>query len=141
MNDLFRRISSRPYTVFCLIALFAMGLAAVAKHTSEWNETYVRAAERLVHGGDMYRDFLGYVYPPFSAFITVPFVPLPPRLARGIWYVISAASLVFVARASWRIAGGPRLEADPGESPAKTSEQIAFLISQAIVLQLPRSTP
>lgn len=113
-----------------------MGAVAVGKHTSEWDETYVRAAKVLLQGGDMYRDFIGYVYPPFSAWLTIPLTVFPPRVARAIWYVICAGCLVYVVKSSWRMAGGPRLEPADGAPAASRAEQIAFLIAQACVLQL-----
>ncbi len=108
----------------------------MGKHTSEWDETYVRAANLLLHRGDMYRDFIGYVYPPFSAWVTIPFTIFPPRMARAIWYVISALCLIYIVRISWRLAGGPRLEPVDGMPAATTGEQIAFLLAQVCVLQL-----
>ncbi len=110
MNRFFRHILAHPYTAVSLVALTIMGIVAVGKHTSEWDETYLVAAKSLLRGGDMYRDFIGYVYPPFSAWLMIPFTVFPPRVARAIWYVISALCLVYIVKSSWRMAGGPPLE-------------------------------
>lgn len=136
MKKFLQHILTHPYATVTLVGLTIMGIGAVGKHSSEWDETYVRAAKLLLSGGDMYRDFIGYVYPPFSAWVTIPFTVFPPRVARAIWYVISALCLIYIVKTSWRLAGGPRLEPADRAPAASGGEQIAFLIAQVCVLQL-----
>lgn len=138
-QDVWRAVLSHPYSVAAMILLLVMGIGAVArKDTADgpaWNRVYVGSARMLLHGGDFYRQISGYAYPPFSALINIPFAPMPPKVARGLWYVISAASLIYLIVKSWQIAGGPPVEPGgrhPGAGPA---EQVAFLLGNALALQ------
>ncbi len=129
-------VLAHSYTTASFVTLTIMGIFAVAKHSSEWNEVYYGAAKSLLRGGDMYRDFVGYVYPPFSAWVMIPFTVFPAKLARAIWYLTCALFLVYVVKSSWRAAGGGPLEPAAGRPAASPREQVAFLIGQACVLQL-----
>lgn len=119
-----------------VIALVIMGIFAVAKRSSEWDETYIGAANALRHGKDIYKDLSTYTYPPFSAWVMTPFTFLPIRVARGIWFCVLSLCLVYFIRTAWRLSGGPpvQLLAPPG--PQGPGEQIAFLLGHVCALQL-----
>ncbi len=131
-----QRILARPYTVISSVVLVAMGIVAVTRRNSEWDDVYVGSARLLLRGVDLYAELKSYTYPPFSAWVFIPFTPLPFRIARAIWYLIVAASLVILIKTSWRLANGPRLEGDLKHPPASWREQIAFWIGHACALQL-----
>ena len=125
-----------PYTTVSLVALVTMGIGAVLKHSSEWDTVYVGAASVLRQGKDIYRDLIGYTYPPFSAWAMMPFTLVPIRLARGVWFAISAVCLIYLIKSAWRLSGGGRVEPLSNPIAGRPREQIAFLIGHAIALQL-----
>ncbi|HWE92606.1 MAG TPA: glycosyltransferase family 87 protein [Tepidisphaeraceae bacterium] len=126
----------RPYTVITIVVLIAMGIGATLKKSSEWNEVPLEAAKLLLQGHDVYKDLSGYTYPPFTAFVTIPFTVLPPTAARFIWYLVCAAALVYTVRKSWQLAGGPKLEPIGASGTAAPRDHWAFLIGHAVALQL-----
>jgi hypothetical protein len=133
---IWRRLLMHPYTLVSIVALGIMGIGAVGKHFSEWDDVYVGSARVLLSGKNIYerlhilrpdRDVPGgiketfdaYTYPPFSAWLMIPFTVLPIRLARGIWYVVCVVSLVYLVKTAWRLAGGKPVEpVEPGASAA-----------------------
>jgi len=112
-----------------------MGIVTVVRQHSEWDETYIGAAQALQQGKDIYRAVPTDTYPPFSAWFFVPFTHLPLRLARGIWWAICAVSLVTLVKMAWRLAGGPQMEPIGGRPATSLREHAAFLIGHAIALQ------
>jgi len=128
-------LRDRPYTIVTIVTLTTMGIFAVAKKGSAWNQVYVGASQSLLHGRNLYRDVPNYTYPPFSAWAGIPFVILPARIARGLWYVICAAATVYLIRKAWQLAAGPMLETDGRRAAARPREQAAFLIGIAFALQ------
>jgi hypothetical protein len=108
-------LRQRPYTALAVLALAILGVGFCTRKDSEWNEVFVRAADHLWHGQDIYQD--GYLYPPFLAGACLPFCPLPAPLSRAAWFAVNVACTFALARWSWRLAGGPPLEA--GSAPAQ----------------------
>ena len=98
-----------PWTILAIVILSAHAVPILLKQHSEWQEVYVRAAERLLHGGDVYRLEDGYSYPPFMAWLAIPFTALPTTLSRTIWFAMNVACLVCMCRLAWRLTGGGRL--------------------------------
>ncbi|MDB5298524.1 MAG: hypothetical protein JWO87_187 [Phycisphaerales bacterium] len=125
-----------PYTAITTIVLFAMGVGAALKRSSEWNEVPLGAAKLLLQGRDIYKEMSAYTYPPFTAYVTIPFTVLPPGVARAIWYLICAAALVYTVKKAWHLAGGPKLEPIGTPGAGGPREHWAFLIGHAVALQL-----
>ena len=131
-----RYVLNHPYTCISALALVAMWICATLKHSSEWDGVYLRSARVLLNGNDIYRDLFGYTYPPFSAWLMIPFTLLPITAARAIWFVLCAASLLYLIISSWQLAGGPRIERQGNAPAASRREQLAFLVGHACALQL-----
>lgn len=128
-------ILAHPYSAVTLLTLAVLGIGAIGKQGSAWNSVQVGAARLLVRGQDFYAQITNFTYPPFSALISIPFVPLSPRVARGLWYLICIASLIYLIRKAWRLAGGPPLEPGENRPAAPLREQAAFLLGNLVALQ------
>jgi hypothetical protein len=98
------------WTILATIILSMHAVPILLKQHSEWNEVYVRAASRLLHGGDVYRFEDGYSYPPFMAWMAIPFTVLPATLSRMVWFGINVSCLIIMWRLAWRMTGGGQLE-------------------------------
>src|SRR5689334_4436791 len=85
---------SRPWTILATVILLAHAIPFLLKQHSEWEEVYLRAAGRLIHGGDVYRFEDGYSYPPFMAWLAIPFTWLPPTASRALWFGINVVCLM-----------------------------------------------
>ena len=99
-----------PWTILAIVILFMHAVPVLLKQHSEWQEVYVRAAGRLLNGGDVYRLQDGYSYPPFMAWLAIPFTALPPTLSRLLWFGINVGCLVCMWRLAWGLTGGGHLE-------------------------------
>jgi len=124
----------RRYSVLTFLILGGFGIGAVLRQHSEWTETYIAAARSLAHGEDFYSAHRDFTYPPFSAFSMVPFVPLNPFVARGIWYLCCVLSILYLTTKTWRLSGGPRIEAGSDHPAAPAGEQAAFILGHLVVL-------
>ena len=99
-----------PWTILAIVILMAHAVPVLLKQHSEWQEVYVRAAERLLNGGDVFRLQDGYSYPPFMAWLAIPFTALPPIVSRLLWFGLNLGCLVSMWRLAWRLTGGGHLE-------------------------------
>ena len=79
-------IRSHVYTLATIALLAAMAGPFLVKRDSEWNDVYLRAAAHMRTGQDMYLFQEGYLYPPFMAFLAIPFTFLTPLAARAAWF-------------------------------------------------------
>jgi hypothetical protein len=104
-----------PYTTAFVVASLVLAVPFCLRHDGEWEEVYVGGAAQLWQGGDLYEQ-PGYLYPPFMAWASLPFVPLPTLPARLVWLLINLACLAGLLRWGWRLAGGGQLEG-PGRRP------------------------
>jgi Glycosyltransferase family 87 len=116
---------SRPWTILATVILLAHAIPFLLKQHSEWEEVYLRAAGRLIHGGDVYRFEDGYSYPPFMAWLAIPFTLLPPTASRALWFGINVVCLMAMWRMAWRSSGGGRLEGC--EATDKKEHLVCFL--------------
>jgi hypothetical protein len=57
-------------------------------------ETYPQAASCLWHGQMLQACDQGFTYPPFFAFIMLPFVPMPLWLRDLVWYLVTLAATI-----------------------------------------------
>jgi hypothetical protein len=103
-------IRTHPYTTAALAVLAVLGVSFCLRRDSDWDQVYVRAADHLWRGQDVYRPEDAYLYPPFMAFASLPFRALPAPVSRAAWLLVSAASAFALVRGAWRLAGGPPLE-------------------------------
>ena len=124
-RDVWRWVKVHPYTVAGFVTLIVLGFVFCRRHQSEWNEVYLPAAAHLWNGEDMYRPEGGYLYPPFMAWMALPFLTLSPSLARLAWLLVNLICLIAMLRWSWRVAGGGRLEGSPA---SKASEHLVALL-------------
>ncbi len=104
----------RPWTLLAIVILLIHAVPFLLKHHSEWDEVYLRAADRLLNGGDIYRFEDGYSYPPFMAWLAIPFTVLPTIVSRIIWFAINVGCLIGMWRLAWRLTGGGVLEGIQG---------------------------
>jgi hypothetical protein len=128
-------VASHPFSTLTTILLALMGTLAVCRQSTEWDQVFLQSAKVLLAGKNMYLDMRDYTYPPFSAWVTIPFAYLPVRVARGLWFLICAGSLVYLMKSAWKLAGGPRMEPGQAAPPVAGREIWASLIGQVIALQ------
>lgn len=102
---------SHPYTsvaaVYFLIMLVPF---CTRQHSSEWDDVFVHAGRTIVQGGEMYTPGDSYLYPPFMAWLAIPFGLLPVGLERLLFYGLNVACAIFLCRWSWSLAGGQPLQ-------------------------------
>ncbi len=108
INQTIRR---RPYTVLLAVVLTALAVPFCLRSATDWDGVYLAAARRLTAGESIFQD--GYLYPPVSAWLAVPFSKLPHVPGRLAWYALNVAALLVVLAGSWRLSGGGRLQGEP----------------------------
>jgi hypothetical protein len=88
-----------------------VGLAAAAAYYPRFvklpagMETYPQAAACLWHGQVLAACDQGFTYPPFFAFVMLPFVPMPLWLRDLVWYGVTLAATFGAFKLSEYIAG------------------------------------
>jgi hypothetical protein len=118
-------LRTHPFTSLGGVLLVVMAIIFCRRHESEWEQVYLPAAAHLWRGEPLYRLQDAYLYPPFMAWATLPFLALPTPLPRLLWFTINAVCSIALVRWSWRLAGGGRLE---GCHEVKTSERWAAFL-------------
>ncbi len=118
-------VRRHPYTLAAILAFVVAGIPFCFRRDSEWEQVYVRAADHLWQGEDVYRGEDGYLYPPFMAWAALPFRLLPSPAVRGLWLAVNVAAIAVMLRCGWRLAGGPRLQSP---DPAPRAEHRAALL-------------
>jgi hypothetical protein len=96
-------------TTAAVILLAVLGVQALLKSQGEWQDVYIQAARHWITGQDMYRLAPAYAYPPFMAMVTAPLANAPGWLSRFTWFLASAAGLIVMVLAGWKLASGPPL--------------------------------
>lgn len=99
----------RPAVVVTALVLLGVGIHLFVRQDNEWERVFVPSAVRLWTGGDLYREGSAYLYPPFTAWATLPFVGMSHALGRFTFVALNLACVVFVFRGAWRLAGGGEL--------------------------------
>jgi hypothetical protein len=120
-------LRAHPYTILAVLFFVAMGVSFYTRHTSEWDDVFVRAAARMWDGENMYVPTDGYVYPPFMAWLAIPFAFLPHGVERLLFYAVNVLCVVLLCRWAWMLAGGKRLH-DPA---TPRSEHVIFALGLA----------
>jgi hypothetical protein len=92
----------------CLAVLlaFAATVPFVFRQPGDWFNVYVPAAARMWHGGSVYPNPEGYVYPPLGALLASPFLGLPPFAGLLLWLAVNAIALAILCRGAWFLVGG-----------------------------------
>jgi hypothetical protein len=114
-----------PYTI--AFVLFALGMAVPflrrSDSDSDWQTVYLSAAHRLQSGEDLFQ--VGYLYPPASAWLALPFTLLPHIPGKLVWYLVNVLALAVVLRGVWRLTGGGRVQ---GVLPIPPSERLIIIL-------------
>ncbi len=82
-----------PNTVLGLILFLGLAVPFNLRQTSEWENVYLQAASNLLAGKDIYAVGSGYLYPPFGAWLAIPFTFLPQPVSRMVWFLINMTCL------------------------------------------------
>jgi hypothetical protein len=94
--DRMKHLLNRPYYLVVALIVVGMAIRVIAKHSCEWDVTYFLSARRLMTGKPLYYPHGPFVYPPFSALMSIPFALMPARLGRVLWYFgVLTPSLVY----------------------------------------------
>jgi len=122
-----RCISKRPYAALAVLFFLAMAVPFHARKVSEWDDVYVRAAGNIWQGRDIYQREDGYLYPPFMAWLALPFAMLPGGIQRLLFYALNVTCITYLCRWAWMLSGGRRLH-----NPATPrSEHLIFILGLA----------
>jgi Glycosyltransferase family 87 len=106
-----KALGARPYT-FAALAFFAiLVIPTCLRKQADFIQVYIPAAQRLARGEDLYQQ--AYLYPPFHAWVLLPFTGLAPLQARLIWFALNALAALVLIGGAWKIAGGGPLEGSP----------------------------
>jgi hypothetical protein len=104
-------IRRRPYTILLTAVLTALAVPFCLRSGTDWDGVYLAAARRLTAGESIFHD--GYLYPPVSAWLALPFSKLPHVPSRLAWYTVNVVALLVVLTGSWHLSGGGRLQGQP----------------------------
>jgi hypothetical protein len=94
-----------------------VGVHLWLRQDNEWERVFVPSAARLWSGDDLYRADGAYMYPPFTAWATLPFLGLSHAAGRVVFVGLNLAGVAFVLYGAWRLAGGRQIT-DPVEARA-----------------------
>jgi hypothetical protein len=92
-------------TIFAILAV-TVSVPFMSDRTSEWDDVYAAAANRLAQGEDLYPLHTNYTYPPFMAGVAYGVEAFGPTLGRAIWLAINLIAVAFMIRWGWWLAGG-----------------------------------
>jgi hypothetical protein len=112
--------AGRPVSIPLIVGvifLFCVGVHLSLRQDNEWERVFVPAAARLWTGDDLYRAGGAYLYPPFTAWVTLPFLGLSHAAGRIAFVALNLGGVAFVLYGAWRLAGG-RQWTDPKEARA-----------------------
>ncbi len=94
------------YTAIFAILALTVSVPFLSDTTTEWNEVYAAAANRLAQGEDLYPLHTNYTYPPFMAGVAYGVEAFGPTLGRILWLAINLIAVSFMIRWGWWLAGG-----------------------------------
>jgi hypothetical protein len=89
LSKTFRPYGAWPLVIFAAAAYYPRFIKLPAGM-----ETYPQAASCLWHGQMLQACDQGFTYPPFFAFIMLPFVPMPLWLRDLVWYLVTLAATI-----------------------------------------------
>jgi len=99
-------LRKRTIAVLLLIAAVVAAIMPLKGKSTELS-VYMKAAERIVRGEQIYRpdDNAAFTYPPFFVLPMVPLAPLPPLARASVWWFINLSLvgviLFVIARLVW----------------------------------------
>jgi alpha-1,2-mannosyltransferase len=131
LHSMFAMLQRHVLALLTVILLAALGVQALFKAASEWQDVYVSAGRRWVMGEDIYAAGSSYAYPPFMAMLGASVAALPEWMSRLTWFGTSALGMIVVVAGSWRLANGVPLSR---MTPQDRRESIALAIGLAIGL-------
>lgn len=91
--------------LFCIsmILLIAAAAPIFFRSNSEFDLVFKTYAKLLLQGEDIYHEGSVFMYPPWMAFICIPFTPLPQWLSRLTWGTINIFFLYLAIDCAWKI--------------------------------------
>ncbi|MCS6977225.1 MAG: DUF2029 domain-containing protein [Gemmatales bacterium] len=105
-NPRLNRLALGLYLVAAVGLTVAVSVPFLRKTDSQFDNVYLRAAQRMQAGQDIYPLEDGYLYPPLMAWLAIPLTWLSPQTARVIWLGINLAGLGYILRTAWKLSGG-----------------------------------
>lgn len=121
-----RAVVNSPYGTGALLLVVATIIPYCVKpHSTEWEQVYVATARHLVQGDDIYAQPHGYVYPPFQAFLALPWVFLPVSFGRVLWFAANVFCAGTIIVGAWQVTGGAKLNRQSGST---RREHLVFLL-------------
>lgn len=106
---LFRFLAAHPYSIAVGLVFFIYAAPFMLRTNGDWEGCFLLKAGQLWAGDTVYDDLL-YPYPPFPAFLAVPFLLMPAWLSWPLWYAVNVAAMIFFVRWAWQLSLGGRLE-------------------------------
>jgi alpha-1,2-mannosyltransferase len=141
-----RRLSTREGVVLLAIAFAALvsGFYFAGKsgsnpesYRNDFN-VYYHAAREVIAARDPYQHSLGdwtpYIYPPLLAEVLIPLALLPLPVAAYVWFLISAASIIWTASMSASLAFLDRGWGDKRERLSEPAQLRGTIAACAVVL-------
>ncbi|HKM53619.1 MAG TPA: glycosyltransferase family 87 protein [Isosphaeraceae bacterium] len=117
-SPILRALAAHWWTLLAALLLAGFAVPFALRKNSEWETVYVAAARHLWAGEDIYTS--NYLYPPFMAWLTIPFTVLPPLADRLAFYALNVVCLLAFVRWSWQLASVPK--GDGALGPRSTGE-------------------
>lgn len=91
------------FFIISMILLVAAASPIFFRTNSEFDLVFKYYAKLLLEGGDIYHEGSVFMYPPWMAFICIPFNPLPQWLSRLSWGTINIFFLYLAIDSAWKI--------------------------------------
>lgn len=86
-----------------LVLLLAAASPIFLRTNSEFDLVFKTYANLLIQGEDIYHEGSVFMYPPWMAFICIPFNSLPQWLSRLTWGIINIFFLYLAIDSAWKI--------------------------------------
>ncbi|NDH06569.1 hypothetical protein EBX93_11720, partial [bacterium] len=86
-----------------MILLFAAASPIFLRTNSEFDQVFKHYAKLLIQGDDIYHEGSVFMYPPWMAFVCIPFNFAPHWLSRLSWGLINIFFLHLAIVSAWNI--------------------------------------
>lgn len=106
LTDFFKK----PYTQVTawIVALFLATLPIFTRTYSEFDSVFLHYATILSAGGNIYQGGSIFLYPPWMAFVCIPFTWMPHLAARVCWGILNMLFLWVAIQSAWKASGFSR---------------------------------
>ncbi|MFQ6105262.1 MAG: glycosyltransferase family 87 protein [Candidatus Glassbacteria bacterium] len=85
--------------IFIVIAIIIIAYGIKSYHKEGDLAVFTRGADNLLSGTTIYRNEVGaFTYPPFFAFVMIPFTYMKTHTARIIWYTVNIVLIILILR-------------------------------------------